>query len=327
MNDNLKLVLSTSGAGESGSVSMYRTTIEGNKILINKQIKYYNGTEPINVEVEREVELNENDLARIEKLMNDLLANKEQNEQHNNKPIMDASFTISGGLNGVDFIFDNNIELYDEVYEVISNIIKEKESDFYDDLNEEFDKLVEESTVYGSSIEMPDSIKQTVSTRDWNSDVEPEEEAKARLSAVLGIPKEEVPAQFVLMVKQGIDDFGPIEDIVFDAPRHPRKFTDEEIKQYATEERLNKWKLPSETTNEFENDINSGEVQIDPVKGPVGEVNEGNKKPVDILREKYPSFFDENGNLRQNSAELIDLLVENYANPNVEQTETIGKNM
>ncbi len=35
-----------------------------------------------------------------------------------------------------------------------------------------------------------------------------------------------------------------------------------------------------------------------------------------MLREKYPSFFDENGNLKQNAAELVDMLMGDYVNTN-----------
>ncbi len=244
MNSDIKLILSSSGIDlTNGNVSKSITSIEGNKVTIKNSIDFYNGTEPLNVEVEREIELNENDLARIEQLMKDLIANKEQNEQHNNTPIMDASFTISGGFNGVDFVFDNNIELYKEVSNLISEIIKEKEPDFFEDISEEMEKLMEETKVYGSLIkesENSDSIEAPVSITDLNTEVESEQEAKARLSTILGIPEEKVPVQFILMVKRGIDNFGPIEDVVTDVARSPRKFTDEEIKQYATEDRLKK---------------------------------------------------------------------------------------
>lgn len=36
------------------------------------------------------------------------------------------------------------------------------------------------------------------------------------------------------------------------------------------------------------------------------------KKPIDELRERHPDLFDENGELKHSSVELIDLLFQNY---------------
>jgi hypothetical protein len=308
MNDNFKLVLlSGENLITEGESTSFTTSIEGNKVFLKGERTFViEGEGPKHLEIDREFELNDEEVAKVVEIINNLIANKEKNAEHNNEQVMDTTFDIIGVMNETSFVFKNNSDLFEQISEMINEILNSKEEEVVEDINEELEKLVIENKVL-SGVNIDKFEMEIVNS----SDIETEEEARARISKVLGIPEEEVPIEYITMVTQGIDNFGPIDDIVFDAPRKPRKFTDEEIKQYATEDRLNKYKInENEMPIQKEETIETNSEITPSVVLPAGM----NEEALEVLKVKYPSFFDENGNLKPNAVELIDFLIENYGN-------------